>query len=492
MRRIAFTAFIAAVLSIAPLLASASAKLVPDLAGLASVPQIALPVAVVQKGLKFNAQRKGLPLQFAVRVPMALGLSDGLWDEVDTDTARWRLKLYSPGAVSLHVHFSQFRLPEGAELWFYDSAGQLVQGPLTSAQHTSDGRLATALVLGETAAIELRTPKALRDQVRLQISDVFHGYRDIRKAGFPGKQAGACERDVACPEGAPFANEIRSVVLLELDGGLCSGQLVNNVRQDETPFVLTANHCQINGGNASLINAYFNVQSSTCGGSNGNLDQVVNGTSFETANSDSDTTLIRLINQPEIAYSAFYSGWDASGDAVSSGAGIHHPQGDEKSISIFNTAPQKREDACFQEDLSGQCLLRVDGWEVEWFSAATEAGSSGSGLWNQSKRLVGVLSGGASDCAGNQGNGQPDLYGRLDVAFALGSLKSKLDPDNSGALTLAGRNATASGGTTGGSTTGNSTGSPFAGSGSGGGGGGGWTLGIAALLAFLLRKRLGP
>lgn len=39
---------------------------------------------------------------------------------------------------------------------------------------------------------------------------------------------------------------------------------------------------------------------------------------------------------------------------------------------------------------SGTSLRRV----IDWDQGTTEGGSSGSGLWNQSKRLVGQLHGG--------------------------------------------------------------------------------------------------
>jgi len=423
-----------------PAPANASGAWMPDLAGLAAVPQVAVPVSVVQKGLLTAAQRKGLPLQFAVPVAMRLGLSDGIWDEADAETARWRLKLYSPGAYSLHVHFSRLRLPPGAELRFYDTQGQRVQEPLTHANETADGKLATALVPGDTAVLELRVAKARRTLVQLSVSEVFHGYTDIRNPGKAGSiaKAGACERDVACPEGNAWRDQIRSAVRLQSGQFLCSGQLINNTSLDETPFLLTANHCGISSDNASTVVAYFNFQRPSCGGGSGSLNQTSSGSVFRRSDSNSDSTLISLISKPPAAYGVYYSGWDASGSAVTSGAGIHHPQGDEKSISLYSSAAQKEDDVCAASAADGGCDLVVDAWLVTWSSGATEQGSSGSGLWNQSKQLVGVLSGGASDCAGASGNGEPDAYGRFEVAWTTGSFKSDLDSMNTGVTSLEG------------------------------------------------------
>src|SRR5690606_27436472 len=80
--------------------------------------------------------------------------------------------------------------------------------------------------------------------------------------------------------------------------------------------------------------------------------------------------------------------------------------------------------------------LRIAAWDL----GTTEPGSSGSGLWNPDKRLVGVLSGGIAACVSQNSaddNNQPDWYGRLAHAWDSGSaanrrLRDWLDPANSG------------------------------------------------------------
>src|SRR5690606_25318967 len=64
---------------------------------------------------------------------------------------------------------------------------------------------------------------------------------------------------------------------------------------------------------------------------------------------------------------------------------------------------------------------------------------SGSGLWNQNKRLVGQLHGGSAAC----GNDLSDYYGRLSVSWNGGGsstsrLRDWLAPGSSGTTTLAG------------------------------------------------------
>lgn len=462
--------------------ALAATRPAPTPESLATVPVFQLPVLAVQQGLS-QRDHKSQPRQFAVSVPVQLGLANGLWDQPLPGQARWRLRLNSPGALSLHVHLDQLRLPPGAALWFYDERGSLVQGPLSADQQTADGRLATAIVWGDAAALELQVPVAQREAVALLINEVLHGYadpRDPRASGSIAKAgAGACERDFACPESAGWEEPGRSAVLLQIGSALCSGQLINNTRGDQIPWVLTARHCGINANNASTVVAYFNFQRSGCGSGSSSMSQSISGASFRRSDTASDSALIRLTQSPPASFRAFFSGWDASGTRPDSGVGIHHPEGAEKSISVFNTPAERMNGAC-AAGTPGNCSLTVDSWEVYWNSGVTERGSSGSGLWNQNRQLVGVLSGGASDCNGASGNGEPDLYGRFEIALKNGFAQD-LDPTGSGTTQLSGLDSSTS--TGGGTTTGGSTPTPAA------DGGGGSSLGPALLALLLLACR---
>lgn len=455
------------------------------------VPQFQLPAATVTAGLQAAARRTALPQQFAVKVPMNLGLVAGHWDELGSESgqgqARWRLRLHSAQARSLHVHLSDVVLPPGAALWLHDAAGRMTQGPYSAA--SAEGRMATALVLGDTAILELRVPQADRDRVQLRVAEVFHGFEDFAELRTQGSRAkaGACERDVVCTEGAAWSDQIRSVARLQIGENLCSGQLLNNTREDETPFLITANHCGLDALTASSLVAYFNFQREACGSGSGNLQESLSGATFVRSDQNADYSLVRLNSAPPAAFQVYYSGWDASGDAVNSGAGIHHPGGDEKSISLFSESAQKIEDSCASQGDDGQCELVVDSWMVRWSSGVTERGSSGSGLWDQNRRLVGLLSGGASDCSGSDGNGQPDYYGRMDAAWNQGGLSQELDAANTGQLKLDGLCATGNAGC-GGPSSGGGPSSNGGGSRFGGGALAPW-FSLAALVALRRRKK---
>ncbi|MFP5307426.1 MAG: hypothetical protein ACLGI7_16595 [Gammaproteobacteria bacterium] len=107
-------------------------------------------------------------------------------------------------------------------------------------------------------------------------------------------------------------------------------------------------------------------------------------------------------------------------------------------------------------------------------------------MWNQNRRIVGVLSGGSAACEGNADNDEPDFYARLERQWTAGSepsaqLKAWLDPTDSGCRAIGGKNpgsaapVACSGGSAGGG---------------GGGGGGALSLGLLAALLALRRCRV--
>lgn len=371
------------------------------------------------------------PTVLAFTAPLTLGLEDGHWS-LDGDTAVWRARVLSPGATALIAAFDRFDLPAGAEL--------LVSRPDAHVTHryqaddrAADGSLWTAMIPGEEALLELRVPQALRDRVDLHLAQLAHGVLPMDRSGAFAK-SGSCNIDVACTQANAWRDQVRATVLLQipstgLPGGasvsLCTGQLVNTTAQDATPYVLTAHHCGISAAQARNVVAYFNYQTSACGGTpDGRIDQTVTGAARVFTHARSDHTLIRLNSAPAAAFNVHHAGFDASTTSVPlSGAALHHPGGDEKRISLFN-APGRREAVT----LTGTAGTTVEAFGVNWTQGVTEQGSSGAGLYDQNRRLVGVLSGGNSSCASPTGR---DYFGRLDVAWDAG-LGRFLDPVGNG------------------------------------------------------------
>lgn len=468
---------------------------------LSALPELRLPAAAVKTQV---ATFKHEPLRFAVEVPLGMDERNGRWDSPMPGLSRWQLRIESDAARSLALELRDVKLPAGAELWFYDSTGRDVQGPFApGSAEVRTGHL--PLVRGHTAVLEVLVPTARVQEVSFKIASALHGYRGLfasRAENEPkaaiGSDSESCNINVACTEGDNWRNEIRSTVLLTIGGTtLCTGTLVNNTSQNDRPLILTANHCGLRDSNVTTTRAYFNTQSATCAGNDdGRTDQNILGSTFLARDENSDFTVFALGSTPPAAYNVYYAGWDVrSGVAPQSGVTIHHPSGDEKKISVYSSAGSAQEDVCIGGTGSA-CSngFRVDSWQINWSRGTTEQGSSGSGLFNQNRQLVGVLSGGGASCSSQT---QPDFFGRLERAWqantaSTGQLKAHLDPTNTGCLQLASKtpgvaNAIASCGI---SATPSPTPTPSTGGGDGGGGGSAGLGLIALALAPALRRRL--
>jgi hypothetical protein len=437
--------FLALLLFLAGPALSFAGGFTPALDTLGESPRHTLSATAVREALALTTAADR-PFRYAAAVSAGLGLERGRWQTLPDGTLSWRLRLHSAGAKSLSLHFAPFVLPPAASVQIYDPAGHLLHGPYTAAQATLQG-LWTSIIPGEELVIEARLPAADASALRLGIASVYHGYRDWKETGATPK-SGSCNIDVACPQGDAWRDEIRSAARITVNGQfLCSGQLVNNVRQDLRPYFLTANHCGIgdqpgDAGPASSVVFYWNYQTSSCGGTpDGSLSQTQSGSQFVADDVTSDFTLLQLAAAPRAEFNTYFAGWNVTRQTPQSGAGIHHPSGDEKRISLYDTPAQ-----AVQGQFPGSGAA-IEGWQVRWAQGVTEGGSSGSGLWDQNRHVVGVLSYGDASCDNQNGT---DIYGRLDAAWTAspqpaGQLKAHLDPDNTGATILDGRDATGSG-----------------------------------------------
>lgn len=422
--------------------------LLPGFAAAVEVPRHALPTVQVQKA---TDSAKEDPLRYAAALATNLNTPDGAWDQPAPGIARWRMGIDSEGAISLALRLEDLHLPAGAELrWIGDDSGD-VQGPFSA---DISGRLWLPLVRGARATLEVRLPATLKEQFGLRVAEAQHGFLGLGEANTAKGQfgtSGSCNVDVSCSAANNWLSQVRSVVLLTVgNSAVCTGTLVNNQRQDSTPFVLTANHCDFDDVTISSVRAYFNVNRGSCGtGANGRVDQNIRAAEVVALNESSDFALLRLLpsDNGRVAtdFNVFFAGWNVSTSAVpSSGVAIHHPRGDDKKISQYNGATKQNN----VQIGTGSNSFRVDAWEVVWNSGTTQQGSSGAALFDQDGRVIGVLSGGTAACnaSGTGPNNSPDYFGRLELAWtgtdkAIGStLKAALDPDDTGITALSGLN----------------------------------------------------
>jgi subtilisin-like proprotein convertase family protein len=374
---------------------------------------------------------------------------DGTWETVaDKDGSErrvWRLRLVCDNAVSMNLGFTQFWLPKTATLFVHDGSLASIVRPFTAADNAEHGQLWTPPVPGSEIVVELTVDKAFEKDVRLVVGSVNAGYRrfmEIAKEVVSADKSGSCNVDVVCSQGDGWRDEIPSVGVISTGGSrFCTGAMINNVRQDLTPYFLTAYHCGVTASNAASLVVYWNYENSTCrtpgstasgSAGNGQLTQFTTGSTFRAGYSASDMTLVQLSSQPNQAWKVSYSGFDARNVETTSNIAIHHPNTDEKRISFDNQASTTTSYNTSTSPGDGT-HIRVGNWEL----GTTEPGSSGSPLYNQNHQIVGQLHGGSASCTSITN----DFYGRLSVSWngggtAATSLKTWLDPDNTGTLVV--------------------------------------------------------
>ncbi len=248
-----------------------------------------------------------------------------------------------------------------------------------------------------------------------------------------------CEVNVHCPEGDPWSDEIRSVALIIGSFGtrICNGVLVNNVRADFTPYLLTADYCikDIHGNyDPSLPNSWifvFNYESPTCVSVDGPLNQTTTGATLLAHDSLRDFSLVQLNEPPPDTYNVYYAGWSTLLVTPATGTCIHHPRGDVKKISLDYDSLTSSDFF----DSTGFTHWRVGSWDI----GTTEIGTYGAPLFDQNHLIVGLYAGGSASCT----NPSPDWFGKFYQSMYAGTssanrLADWLDPDTTGTLQLSG------------------------------------------------------
>jgi len=382
----------------------------------AAVPEVRLDALRLDAILAEDASAAAALAPKALRVgvwrAVSVGENDGEWFEVPGGRL-WIADLTSPGAKGLRLHLRGTGLPAGSELALYAAPepldAVLYRGGRRGAERGRGLRVATwtPTVFGERTRIEYFAPTAAPPGLGFVIDGLQHLYRDPLAAdlSLPGEgTAGPCHNDVSCyPEWADIARASARIDFVVGHGTYyCSGQLLNDVRQDHTPYFLTANHCVHSAGAAASAELYWRYQTAVCNGEPPRLGEVPRslGATLIAANRSSDYSLLML--EGTLPPGLYWDGWTAS--PVANGtlaACVHHPSGDYTRISFgakngFAGCPSSS-------------FVHID-----WYDGPTEPGSSGSGIFTQDgHQLFGTLYDGPSAC----GRETWDCYGAFAASY---------------------------------------------------------------------------
>ena len=387
-----------------------------------------------------------LPVQAGYTLPFNQELLKmGEWVKV-SGIHLWRLEIFAPNANALNIYLHKLKIASDEKLFIYNPN----KSDVTEIYY---GATCTDFIEGDRIIIEFNT-KSRSNHIPIFIEEIgvrFTPSND-RVRGFGG--AGDCEVHINCIEGEDWQNEKKGVarILVKQDNLTfwCTGSLINNTRNDGTPYFLTANHCGelADSTDYSKWLFYFDYESENC--TQPTIEPEHNTISGSTllanslpgTNAGSDFKLLLLDENIPSSYMPYYNGWDRSGLASPTGVTIHHPQGDVKMISTYTNQLVSTKYNNNNEDPNGMY------WQVHWSETqsghgVTEGGSSGCPIFNNEGNIVGALTGGSASCSFVN---EPDYYGKISYSWESNNndpssnLGYWLDPMNTGTNKLKGTN----------------------------------------------------
>ena len=288
----------------------------------------------------------------------------------------WSETVISPGAEFLRIHFKRFNLPDGdyltisspdgADFWTYTGKGPRGTGELWSFS-----------VDGDTAVLELhsgnRIEKGRARRYGLTVDRIAHGTVPLNEEGPIAKVICGTDgkENAACYSGSINTNPVARLSFQS--GGssfVCTGWLVAG---SNSSTLITNNHCVDNQTEVSTVQARFNYQTTTCGGTTVASFTTYAGGTFLRTSSSLDYTLLTLQGNPE----ATWGEYTATTKTPTAGLLLNfpqHPGGTVKKISFWkDTAHTLR---CNVNAVGGSYGYAT-GSQVD-YSCDTEGGSSGS------------------------------------------------------------------------------------------------------------------
>ena len=273
-----------------------------DVRGLDRLPTMAaLPVDREAARVEdIDREAAGLAPRFALPQDVRITPeTDGVWEQLDEGWMLWRLRITAPGAMSLNLGFTGYRLPKNSRLTIHPADAVAPDDPrgvriFTEQDNEAHGELWTPVVIGDDIVVELLLPAASRHDYLLELTRVNRGYRffgELIAEPKPTSPAPATSTWSAPRATTGARRSTRWASSPPAASTFCTGAMVNNTAEDDTPYFLTANHCGISSGNAASLVVYWNFQSPVCGQQGGGLlNHFQTGSTFRRGATTSDFT----------------------------------------------------------------------------------------------------------------------------------------------------------------------------------------------------------
>jgi uncharacterized protein YbdZ (MbtH family) len=300
------------------------------------------------------------------------------------------LIIKSSGASGVGVHFRNFKLAYDEEVYVYGpDADSIVCGPYTDQGPWGSGEFWSATVAGDMAIIEFYTRSGENGKA-FEIFEISHIFPELAQRFLPNQpDVLGCERDASC-YGDVEKNAVGRIVFNDNGPRVCTGTLLNDCARDRIPYFLTAHHCVPTQTIAQTVEVYWFYQTTSC--NSGVLRSWAHsppGADLLVTQSSNDFSLLRLRNSAPGG--AVFSGWTNAAQPIGTGVfALHHPDG--YIPPDIRSHLRRSSGTITSTNINCADTGLVNGYRTDWTSGTLERGSSGSGLWNSSHRLVGVLS----------------------------------------------------------------------------------------------------
>lgn len=319
----------------------------------------------------------------------------------------------SDGAYGVRVCANLSGLGGEGELWVIDPSVPRAYGPY-SAQDQVDGGRWLPSIIGDTAVLVTRTP--MSEAPSLTLTGLSHFFTDVDSAA----KVLSCNINIACETDAQMQELSSGVgVLVIQDGfstGLCTGTLINNPQTEVfEPLLITANHCVDNSTTALNSELRWDYRASACDtddppsfGSLLRSDVVA----LLATNPNLDTTLLQLGEVPVGAFGRSYLGWNRRTPVTDEVIrDMHHPEGSHMRVNRGRVVAVGVSAIGYHSET-----------KVVWDEGVTEGGSSGSALlFEDTRQILGMLSGGPNHTCG------PDRSGNVDFFSSFRNFYSEID-----------------------------------------------------------------
>jgi lysyl endopeptidase len=367
--------------------------------------------------LQFEDAEDGLlknkPYRFAYNKEVNISVSDhGKWTNLHNGDRVWMVGLRSEGAHSITVSFKDFNIPAGSYVYVYNSDHSDYLGPLSWDDNISSDHFNLRPVNGDEIVVEYYEPIENYGQGKLKIGSISHAYRELQSMEFGDRSCIELFEDKNYPE---FTNLSSSVMMMLVDESTraASGILVNNTRNDGTPYFLTTVNALIGDPSTwvfivNFTSERYSTNPEDC------FSRALIGAEVLYTDQVSGIALLKLKDAPLREWRTYYSGWDF--DALYAGkySCLQHSLGRMQSIATLYGLPQ-------ETTWDNWKVLELEGWD----SGNTFSGSVGSPLFNSRGLLVSHYLGGNSEC---NSHGE-EYFCRVNESW--NGLREYLDPINS-------------------------------------------------------------